>query len=84
MRLLVFGATGGTGQALLSQGLEQGHRMTALVRNPAALEARTWTHDCPGRRNGCGGRPACCGRPRGRPVGARARAGDNMACCQAA
>jgi putative NADH-flavin reductase len=41
MRLLVLGATGGTGQALLSQGLEQGHRMTAFVRNPAALEART-------------------------------------------
>jgi len=41
MRLLVFGATGGTGRALLNQGLEQGHQMTAFVRNPAALEART-------------------------------------------
>ena len=40
MRLLVFGATGGTGRALLSQGQEQGHEMTAFVRNPAALEAR--------------------------------------------
>ena len=40
MRLLVFGATGGTGRALLSQGLEQGHQVTAFVRNPAALEAR--------------------------------------------
>ena len=40
MRLLVFGATGGTGRALLSQGQEQGHQMTAFVRNPAALEAR--------------------------------------------
>jgi putative NADH-flavin reductase len=40
MRLLVFGATGGTGRALLSQGQEQGHQMTAFVRNPAALEVR--------------------------------------------
>jgi putative NADH-flavin reductase len=40
MRLLVFGATGGTGRALLSQGQEQGHQMTAFVRNPAALEAQ--------------------------------------------
>ena len=40
MRLLVFGATGGTGRALLSQGQEQGHQVTAFVRNPAALEAR--------------------------------------------
>ncbi len=40
MRLLVFGATGGTGRALLNQGLEQGHQVTAFVRNPAALEAR--------------------------------------------
>ena len=40
MRLLVFGATEGTGRALLSQGQEQGHQMTAFVRNPAALEAR--------------------------------------------
>jgi len=40
MRLLVFGATGGTGRALLDQGLAQGYQMTAFVRNPAALEAR--------------------------------------------
>jgi len=40
MRLLVFGATGGTGRALLDQGLAQGHQMTAFVRNPAALEPR--------------------------------------------
>ncbi len=40
MRLLVFGATGGTGRALLDQGLAQGHQMTAFVRNSAALEAR--------------------------------------------
>ncbi len=40
MRLLVFGATGGTGRALLDQGLAQGHEVTAFVRNPAALAAR--------------------------------------------
>jgi len=40
MKLLVFGATGGTGRALLDQGLAQGHQMTAFVRNPAALEPR--------------------------------------------
>lgn len=40
MRLLVFGATGGTGRALLEQGLAQGHQVTAFVRNPAALAAR--------------------------------------------
>ncbi len=40
MKLLVFGATGGTGRALLDQGLAQGHQVTAFVRNPAALEAR--------------------------------------------
>ncbi len=40
MRLMVFGATGGTGRALLEQGLAQGHQVTAFVRNPAALEPR--------------------------------------------
>ncbi len=40
MRLLVFGATGGTGRALLDQGLAQGNEVTAFVRNPAALAAR--------------------------------------------
>ena len=40
MKLLVFGATGGTGRALLDQGLAQGHQVTAFVRNLAALEPR--------------------------------------------
>jgi len=40
MKLLVFGATGKTGRALLDQGLAQGHAVTAFVRNPAALEPR--------------------------------------------
>jgi putative NADH-flavin reductase len=37
MKLLVFGATGGTGQQLVLQGLEQGHAVTAFVRRPEAL-----------------------------------------------
>ena len=40
MKLLVFGASGPTGSHLVSQALEQGHEVTALVRNPASLEAR--------------------------------------------
>lgn len=37
MRVLVFGASGGTGRQLITQGLEQGHQLTAFVRNPAAV-----------------------------------------------
>ncbi len=36
MKLLIVGATGGLGKALVGQALEQGHEVTALVRNPAA------------------------------------------------
>jgi putative NADH-flavin reductase len=36
-RILVIGATGGTGRALVAQALERGHSVTALVRNPSAL-----------------------------------------------
>ena len=39
MKLLVFGASGPTGSHLVSQALEQGHEITALVRNPASLAA---------------------------------------------
>lgn len=35
MKLIVFGATGGTGQHLVKQALDQGHAVTAFVRNPA-------------------------------------------------
>ena len=35
MKLIVFGATGGTGQHLVKQALAQGHTVTAFVRNPA-------------------------------------------------
>jgi uncharacterized protein YbjT (DUF2867 family) len=38
MRVLIVGATGGTGRQLVSQALERGHDVTALARNPAALD----------------------------------------------
>src|SRR6185503_1776314 len=37
MRVLVVGATGGTGRQLVQHALEQGHQVTAFVRNPARL-----------------------------------------------
>ena len=37
MRLIVFGATGGTGREITRQALERGHDVTAFVRNPAKL-----------------------------------------------
>ncbi|MGH8767187.1 MAG: NAD(P)-dependent oxidoreductase [Burkholderiales bacterium] len=37
MNILVFGATGPTGQQVVNQALSQGHTVTAFVRNPAAL-----------------------------------------------
>ena len=41
MRLVILGATGGTGQQLLKQALTQGHQVTVLVRR---AEAITLTH----------------------------------------
>lgn len=38
MQLAIFGATGATGRELVRQGLEQGHRLTCLVRDPAAAK----------------------------------------------
>ena len=38
MRLLVVGATGGTGRQLVEQALQRGHDVTAFVRKPAALK----------------------------------------------
>jgi putative NADH-flavin reductase len=35
---LIVGATGGTGRQLVAQAIERGHDVTALVRNPAALD----------------------------------------------
>jgi putative NADH-flavin reductase len=40
VRLLVFGATGATGQQIVMQGLQQGHELTVFVRNPAKLTLR--------------------------------------------
>ena len=38
MKILIFGATGGTGRELVSQGLKAGHTVTAFARNEGALE----------------------------------------------
>lgn len=38
MKLLIIGATGGTGRELIKQALEAGHQLTALVRNPDRLK----------------------------------------------
>ena len=43
MRLLVLGASGGTGRQVVTQGLQQGHTITALVRHPP--ERLGITHD---------------------------------------
>jgi putative NADH-flavin reductase len=40
MKVALFGATGGTGRQVLAQALEQGHQVTALVRDPAKLGER--------------------------------------------
>jgi len=37
MKLIIFGATGGTGRELVSQALEQGHSVTAFARKPEKL-----------------------------------------------
>ena len=40
MNLLIVGATGGTGRQLVSQALERGHRVTALVRKEPSGKPR--------------------------------------------
>jgi putative NADH-flavin reductase len=42
MKLLVFGATGGTGIQLVQQALQQGHVVTAFARDPRKIKL---THD---------------------------------------
>lgn len=39
-RILIFGATGGTGSELVKQGLEKGYRVKAFVRTPSKLKMR--------------------------------------------
>jgi putative NADH-flavin reductase len=38
LRILIIGATGGTGRQLVQQALEQGHQVTAFVRKPKKLK----------------------------------------------
>jgi uncharacterized protein YbjT (DUF2867 family) len=38
LRILIVGATGGTGRELVRQALEQGHQVTALVRKPKKMK----------------------------------------------
>jgi putative NADH-flavin reductase len=39
MLITLFGATGGTGRQFLDQATKAGHQVTAVVRDPAALDA---------------------------------------------
>lgn len=39
MRLAIFGSTGPTGRALVAEALDRGHDVTAVARDPAALDA---------------------------------------------
>jgi putative NADH-flavin reductase len=38
MKLLIIGGTGGTGKEIIKQALEQGHKLTALVRSPEKVK----------------------------------------------
>ncbi|MFD0733684.1 NAD(P)-dependent oxidoreductase [Planotetraspora mira] len=40
MKIVVFGATGGTGRETVTLGLAAGHHVTAVARRPEALQAR--------------------------------------------
>lgn len=42
MKLVVFGATGGTGREVVQQALDAGHNVTAVARNPSAI---TFQHE---------------------------------------
>lgn len=41
MNIALIGATGGTGRAFIDQALIAGHKVTALVRNPAKLQTES-------------------------------------------
>ena len=40
MKLVVLGASGGTGRLVVEQALEYGHEVTAIARNPEAVDIR--------------------------------------------
>jgi uncharacterized protein YbjT (DUF2867 family) len=40
MRLVIFGATGGTGRRLVERAIAEGHEVTAFVRKPSRMTAR--------------------------------------------
>lgn len=40
MKIIVFGATGGVGQSVVKQAVENGFEVTAFVRTPAKLEVK--------------------------------------------
>jgi putative NADH-flavin reductase len=40
MKIIVFGATGGTGKEIVRQAIEQGHMVTAFVRDASSLPAQ--------------------------------------------
>ena len=40
MKIIIFGATGSIGRNLVSQALEQGHEVTAFVRDPARFDMK--------------------------------------------
>ncbi len=48
MQIALFGATGGTGRQVLEQALAAGHTLTALVRDPAKIEAHSGMTLIPG------------------------------------
>lgn len=41
MRVVIVGATGPTGLELVQQAVDQGHQVTAVVRNPGKLNSFT-------------------------------------------
>ena len=40
MKIVVFGATGGTGKQIVARGLELGHDVTAVARKPEAVQTK--------------------------------------------